>query len=221
MRGAQRTALAGVLAALEDGLVASGAVQRTKRAAEGSSSLPPAKKARMFDLDSFDVDSDLSGSDGDWSDDDSLDELAAAVAGTASGESDHDTVEKSLAAKVHTDHNSVGTSTRNTAHRDGIDALVSGAVVEAQEPAAERLPLKEPVQLVGQEDDVAAQLDLDQFASAAELEQLGLNRLKQELQQRGLKCGGTVADRAARLFVLKSTPLEQMGAKHFAKAAKK
>ena len=99
--------------------------------------------------------------------------------------------------------------------------MVDGAVAEAGKPVAERLPLDEPVTLVGQGDDVAAELDLQRFAAAEELEPLGLDRLKQELQQCGLKCGGTLADRAARLYLLKSTPLEQLDAKHFAKVAKR
>ena len=66
-----------------------------------------------------------------------------------------------------------------------------------------------------------AELDLQQFGSAKELEGLGLDRLKQELLKHGLKCGGTLADRAARLFLLKLNPVGQIEAKHFAKAAKK
>lgn len=37
-------------------------------------------------------------------------------------------------------------------------------------------------------------------SSAAELEPYGLESLKQALACRGLKCGGTIAERAARLF---------------------
>ncbi|KAF4384575.1 hypothetical protein F8388_003882 [Cannabis sativa] len=60
-------------------------------------------------------------------------------------------------------------------------------------------------------------LDFDQINSAAELEALGLERLKTELQTRGLKCGGTLQERAARLFLLKSTPLEKLPKKLLAK----
>ncbi|KAK2993866.1 hypothetical protein RJ640_003978 [Escallonia rubra] len=35
---------------------------------------------------------------------------------------------------------------------------------------------------------------------------LGMERLKSELQARGSKCGGTLQERAARLFLLKTTP---------------
>lgn len=43
-------------------------------------------------------------------------------------------------------------------------------------------------------------IDLDSYRSAQELMGLGLDCLKSELQVRGLKCGGTLEDRAKRLF---------------------
>ncbi|OIV95049.1 hypothetical protein TanjilG_10869 [Lupinus angustifolius] len=60
-------------------------------------------------------------------------------------------------------------------------------------------------------------LNFSDFSSAAELEVLGLERLKSELQSRGLKCGGTLQERAARLFLLKSTPLDKLPKKLLAK----
>jgi hypothetical protein len=60
-------------------------------------------------------------------------------------------------------------------------------------------------------------LDLTKISSAAELEELGLEKLKIELQARGLKCGGTLKERAARLFLLKTTPLEKLPKKLLAK----
>lgn len=62
-------------------------------------------------------------------------------------------------------------------------------------------------------------LDLSNFSAAQELEVLGLDRLKEELQERGLKCGGSLGERAARLFLLKSIPLEKLDKKLFAKPA--
>ncbi|CAI5970932.1 unnamed protein product [Closterium sp. NIES-64] len=62
-------------------------------------------------------------------------------------------------------------------------------------------------------------IDLSLVHSATDLESLGLERLKQELQQRGLKCGGTLSERAARLFLLASTPVDQLDPKHLAGAA--
>lgn len=46
---------------------------------------------------------------------------------------------------------------------------------------------------------VPSKLIMD-YTSAEELEELGLEALKAELQQRGLKCGGTLSDRAKRLW---------------------
>ena len=46
---------------------------------------------------------------------------------------------------------------------------------------------------------------------------VGLERLKAELQARGLKCGGTLQERAARLFLLKSTPLDKLPKKLLAR----
>ncbi|XP_036309342.1 replication stress response regulator SDE2 isoform X2 [Pipistrellus kuhlii] len=43
-------------------------------------------------------------------------------------------------------------------------------------------------------------VDLLAFSSVAEMESLGLEKLKRELMARGLKCGGTLQERAARLF---------------------
>lgn len=60
-------------------------------------------------------------------------------------------------------------------------------------------------------------LNLEEINSAAELKVLGLERLKSELQARGLKCGGTLQERAARLFLLKTTPVEMLPKKLLAK----
>uniref|UniRef100_A0A5B7ATZ5 Ubiquitin-like domain-containing protein n=1 Tax=Davidia involucrata TaxID=16924 RepID=A0A5B7ATZ5_DAVIN len=65
--------------------------------------------------------------------------------------------------------------------------------------------------------DMGKPLNFDEFISPAEMEVLGLERLKSELQARGLKCGGTLQERAARLFLLKTTPLEMLPKKLLAK----
>ncbi|GFS29395.1 replication stress response regulator SDE2 [Nephila pilipes] len=46
-------------------------------------------------------------------------------------------------------------------------------------------------------------VDLLAFESASELESLGLNSLKVALMARGLKCGGTLSDRAQRLWQIR------------------
>ncbi|PQP95582.1 protein SDE2 homolog [Prunus yedoensis var. nudiflora] len=65
--------------------------------------------------------------------------------------------------------------------------------------------------------EIEKPLNFDEFNSAAEMEVLGLERLKSELQAHGLKCGGTMQERAARLFMLKSTPIEKIPKKLLAK----
>ena len=50
-------------------------------------------------------------------------------------------------------------------------------------------------------------VNLDDYDAAEDLEQLGLEVLKTALMCRGLKCGGTLQQRAERLFSVKG--LEQ------------
>ncbi|CAL9241677.1 unnamed protein product [Arabidopsis halleri] len=49
------------------------------------------------------------------------------------------------------------------------------------------------------------------------MEVLGMERLKTELQSRSLKCGGTLRELNARLFLLKSAPLDKLPKKLMAK----
>lgn len=63
----------------------------------------------------------------------------------------------------------------------------------------------------------SATLDLGTYDSAAALEALGLEVLKHELTRRGLKCGGTLQQRAERLYLAKTTPLAAMPKIHLAK----
>ncbi|VDD86584.1 unnamed protein product [Enterobius vermicularis] len=60
-------------------------------------------------------------------------------------------------------------------------------------------------------------LDLSSFNSAAELETLGLDRLKSALLALGLKCGGTLKERAERLFATKGHKLSEMEIEALAK----
>jgi len=49
---------------------------------------------------------------------------------------------------------------------------------------------------------------------------VGPEKLKEALAALGLKTGGTVQQRAERLFLTKDTPLENLDKKHFAKGAR-
>ena len=53
-----------------------------------------------------------------------------------------------------------------------------------------------------------------------DLEALGLEALKAELGSAGLKVGGSLKERAARLFLLKHCSIDQIEAKHKAAPAK-
>lgn len=46
-------------------------------------------------------------------------------------------------------------------------------------------------------------INLDDYTNVDELESLGLNHLKAELERRNLKCGGTLKERASRLLSVK------------------
>ena len=63
-------------------------------------------------------------------------------------------------------------------------------------------------------------LDLGAFDSADELEVLGAERLKAALAALGLKCGGTLRQRAERLMAVKGVPLDQVDAALFARGAR-
>ena len=71
---------------------------------------------------------------------------------------------------------------------------------------------------IDKESNGPTKIDLTPYGSAADLEKaLDGDKLKAELTRLGLKCGGTVSDRAKRLFVTKDTPLSELPKKLFAK----
>ncbi|KAM9320540.1 splicing factor 3A subunit 3 isoform 2-T2 [Gastrophryne carolinensis] len=65
-----------------------------------------------------------------------------------------------------------------------------------------------------------AHLDLSAFSSWEELASLGLDRLKSALLALGLKCGGTLEERAQRLFGTKGKSMETLDPALFAKNPK-
>ncbi|KAI7743339.1 hypothetical protein M8C21_032524 [Ambrosia artemisiifolia] len=64
-------------------------------------------------------------------------------------------------------------------------------------------------------------IDLEYFSTVDELVAIGPEKLKEALGALGLKTGGTVQQRAERLFLTKHTPLEKLDKKHFAKGLRK
>ncbi|XP_008791422.1 splicing factor SF3a60 homolog [Phoenix dactylifera] len=63
-------------------------------------------------------------------------------------------------------------------------------------------------------------IDLDYYSTVEELMEVGPEKLKEALAACGLKTGGTLQQRAERLFLTKHTPVEQLDRKHFAKGSR-
>lgn len=107
-------------------------------------------------------------------------------------------------------------STSSLKEEDG--PQLSSAVPECREPSESNAASSDKGATENSNGlDVSQPLNFDDYNSAAELEVLGMERLKSELQARGLKCGGTLQERAARLFLLKTTPVEKLPKKLLAK----
>ncbi|XP_071476213.1 splicing regulator SDE2-like [Diadema antillarum] len=64
-------------------------------------------------------------------------------------------------------------------------------------------------------------VDLESVSSVAELEELGLDRLKNMLMEKGMKCGGTLQERAQRLFSVKGLDPSHIDPSLLAKPGKK
>jgi hypothetical protein len=62
-------------------------------------------------------------------------------------------------------------------------------------------------------------VDLEAYAGPDALQALGADGLKAELARRGLKAGGTLAERAGRLWLLRHTPRERLPRKLLSKPA--
>ncbi|KAF3432834.1 hypothetical protein FNV43_RR23936 [Rhamnella rubrinervis] len=63
-------------------------------------------------------------------------------------------------------------------------------------------------------------IDLDYYSTVEELMKVAPEKLKEALAALGLKTGGTIQQRAGRLFLTKDTPLEKLDKKHFAKGSR-
>ncbi|KAK4418521.1 Replication stress response regulator SDE2 [Sesamum alatum] len=127
------------------------------------------------------------------------------------------------------DYNVIVSDVPNNSHSSKVDELVTqqpglscpvdevASVAEVRNSLVPEPLQEESTSMSANPQNLDMPLNFDEYQSAAELEVLGLERLKLELQARGLKCGGTLQERAARLFLLKTTPLEMLPKKLFAK----
>lgn len=63
-------------------------------------------------------------------------------------------------------------------------------------------------------------INLEDYSTVEELETLGAGRLKASLQNKGLKCGGTLNERAQRLLFIKGKALDEISPSLFARPGK-
>ena len=93
------------------------------------------------------------------------------------------------------------------------------------EPAAAAVEImiekKSPVPPPPAEPKEYLPIDLDALESCQDVESLGLDHLKSELMRRGLKCGGTLSERASRLFSIKGLSPDEIDPSLLAKPPKK
>eukprot|EP01018_Ginkgo_biloba_P038517 Gb_36869 [translate_table: standard] len=149
---------------------------------------------------------------------------------TSSGESGSACDERENSAELKKEEPVTSTSIegQNAMHSDLVEADISSEAsagscqflpsYDQAGPSSEVITLLEGNENSSHRSDgFEGPLNFDDFHSAGEMEVLGLERLKNELQVRGLKCGGSLSERAGRLFLLKTTPLEKLPKKHFAK----
>ncbi|NXU66556.1 SDE2 regulator, partial [Horornis vulcanius] len=98
-------------------------------------------------------------------------------------------------------------------------AQEKNGMTQARKEEQENVPAKAQETNQSQSTEVEP-IDLLAFNSAAELEALGLEKLKMGLMSLGLKCGGTLKERAARLFSVRGLSRDQIKPSLFAKPPK-
>jgi hypothetical protein len=110
----------------------------------------------------------------------------------------------------------VGASEESSAHGGDSEVVVAAqeanntfAAIPVSTPAA--APAAAPV------DYPAIDLDAEDYSSIEALEALGLVHLKQELERRGVKAGGTLQERAQRLLAVRGLRPDQIDPKLLAK----
>ncbi|XP_078001080.1 splicing regulator SDE2-like isoform X2 [Glandiceps talaboti] len=125
--------------------------------------------------------------------------------------------QESLQSEVHSDSPTTATSEiDNSQEKKQGQSLLS----MLPPPNSEKEEQKEDRQVAKEESQVLEPVNLEEYQSASELESLGLDRLKATLMKRGLKCGGTLQERATRLYSVKGLEKHQIDASLFAKPAK-
>ncbi|CAN1751173.1 Splicing factor SF3a60 homolog [Linum perenne] len=103
-----------------------------------------------------------------------------------------------------------------------LDRIFSKVITEFEEQWKDgKVPGWEGDQENGPVPGLDATIDLDYYSTVEELMEVGPEKLKEALASLGLKTGGTLQQRADRLFLTKHTPLEKLDKKHFAKGSRR
>jgi len=163
----------------------------------------------------------VSGSDSDSSEDDDMESTqATSYSSTSMEEKQTSTKTETTAAvsidNLETNDLNIQKSTSNEKTENNVEG--SPAEKSSTEFTHTEIPSKE---ITATEPKIFAPINLENVESQQDLELLGLAHLKQELQNRGLKCGGTLSDRASRLFSVKGLTNDQINPMLFAKPSKK
>nr|CAG4642985.1 EOG090X0OE5 [Evadne anonyx] len=164
----------------------------------------------------------VSDSDSDSSEDGITELTESASPSALTSASEKQTIPKET--ETQTETNVISTDSETTSNEEtekdvgNLDAKVSPAYEPSAEPVVKEAPPKAPVTA---EPEVFEPINLDTIESEQELELLGLAHIKQELQSRGLKCGGSLSERASRLFSVKGLNNDQINPKLFSKPPKK
>jgi len=199
-------AKASVNEAVTSGLKEARAVEVEKRLAE------KAVKARHGKMVVSDSDS--------GSDDDAL-LYPAKKAKTAAGEARENAASTSKSAEARAPTVVAKTMERAPSRASTVPTPISSIVAPAPVPsvvAPAPAPVPSPPATARDEaPEDAVPLDLQSFPNPAALEAVGLDKLKRELVLRKLKCGGTLTERAARLFLARDNARDDIDKKHWAK----
>ncbi len=139
----------------------------------------------------------------------------AALTGSVSAVRDAFRLKRKRVEVGEEDHSSVSPEKRLKGPHDDVDVQADGSLAASGVVVTENSGRQESA--LGSSPHVGActqtdaegspsptMLDLAGFENAEELEALGLSALKQQLALRGMKIGGTLKERAARLYLAKS-----------------
>nr|CAG4642264.1 EOG090X0OE5 [Eurycercus lamellatus] len=199
--------------ALEQGIQASTSTEPPKKKIKSSNSGPAMKKTALW----------VGVSDDDGSDSGSDSGSGSEIKNKPEMTDNSNEKESSQVLTADAQSSKQETSEDTNCQEKTVEPFVAPAIellVEKNSPAIDNISMTKSV-LPPSELEIFTPIDLDDFNSCQELENLGLNHLKNELQNRGLKCGGTLSERASRLFSIKGVASNEIDPNLLAKPPKK